>query len=75
MKKALLTSIYQDEVKILSESDAPETYKNNLPPGGSAKWELIELADGKRFWQPKHSYTFNTPAITDHTKVKIQVAE
>jgi len=73
MKKALLTSIYQEEVKILSESDDPETYKNNLPPGGSSKWELIEYADGKRLWCPKHSYTFNTPVITDHTKLRIEV--
>jgi len=75
MRKVLITSIQQFEVKILDQKDAPETYTKNLPPGGNDKWELIEYADGTTCWCPKHSYTFNTPLINDHTKVTITVKE
>lgn len=75
MKTVLLTTIHQVHVKVLNEKDAPDTYKQNLPPGGSSKWELIEYPDGKRFWHPTHSYTYATPPINDHTKVTIEVKE
>lgn len=75
MKKALVTSISQYEVKIVTEQDAPDTYAKNLPPGGKDKWQLVQFEDGKQLWQPIHQYTFNTPLIADRTKVKIVVSE
>jgi len=75
MLKMLLTSIRQDEVKVLHEEDAPETYAKNLPPGGKGKWVLIEYEDGKRYWHPIQPYTFATPKIDDHGKVSIEVKE
>lgn len=75
MKTKLLTTIHQTQVKVLDENDAPDTYAKNLPPGGKDKWELIEYADGRRFWHPTHSYTYATPQITDHTKVTIEVKQ
>lgn len=73
MRKMLLTTIHQIEVKAIDEKDAPDTYAKNLPPGGKSKWQLIEYPDGKRLWHPVHSYTFNTSPVADHGKVKLEV--
>jgi hypothetical protein len=70
----ILTRIVQAEVRILSDKDF-EGYDYNKPSVG--RWELIEYInsrgeDGKpiRMWQPVYEYTFNTPKIDNHNKVK-----
>lgn len=75
MKKKLLTTVYQTEVKVLDPADAPDTYERNLPPGGRDKWELVEYPNRERAWVPKHKHTFTTPKINDHNKINLEVQE
>lgn len=74
MKTALLTSLLQQEVKILDAGDDP-AYEQNIPPQGVAKWTLVEYSDGKRLWTPNHNFTFNTPKINDFSRADIKVRE
>jgi hypothetical protein len=79
MKKALITSVYQEEVTIIerdkiSDPEELKSYDYNNPgkmTGG--KWELVRYSNGQKLWTPVHSYTFNTPNINDHARVTIEV--
>lgn len=72
-KKVIVTSVSQQEAKLIERDDVEDkaSYDYNKP---SDDWVLIEYktANGpKRLWTSKRQ--IETPLITDHTKVKIQV--
>jgi len=73
MKKAIMTTISQYEVKILSAKDRDD-YESNRP---GKKWELVEYIgskdkDGKpvRAWAPNYQLIY--AKFSDHSKLKIK---